>query len=106
MSNLPASFDELIQKHDKPVLVDFWAEWCGPCKMVSPVLQKLASEWKGRVTIIKINTEEKPQIAGKFGINSIPTLILFKNGREVQRVSGALPLQDMKSAFERFIKES
>ncbi|MDH5656409.1 MAG: thioredoxin [Spirochaetia bacterium] len=103
MNTLPTSFHELIQTHEKPILVDFWAEWCGPCKMVAPVLKDLASEWKDRVTIIKINTEEKPQIAGQFGIQSIPTLILFKNGKEIHRVSGALPFPAMKAAFQNFI---
>jgi thioredoxin 1 len=100
---LPKSFFELIETHDKPILVDFWAEWCGPCRMVGPVLKELSSEWKNRAVIIKINTDEKPDIAGKFGISSIPTLILFKNGKEVKRVSGALPLPQMRSAFESYL---
>lgn len=98
--NLPGSFEELIAGHDRPVLVDFWADWCGPCRMVAPVIQELAQEWKGRVTVIKINTDQKPHIAQKYGIQSLPTIALFKNGREVHRVSGALPKPALKSQFE------
>jgi thioredoxin len=101
--NLPKSFFELIKTHDLPVLVDFWAEWCGPCRMVAPVLKELSTEWKNKVTIIKINTDEKPQIAGNYGISSIPTLILFKKGEEVKRVSGALPIQQMRSTFGPYL---
>ncbi|MCB1137217.1 MAG: thioredoxin [Leptospiraceae bacterium] len=100
---MPASFDELIQKHNLPVLVDFWAPWCGPCKMVAPVLQELAGQWKGRITIIKINTDEKPDIAARFHITGIPTLILFKNGQPVHRISGALSLEQMKQQFQTFL---
>ncbi|MCA9003610.1 MAG: thioredoxin [Planctomycetes bacterium] len=100
---MPASFDELIQKHELPVLVDFWAPWCGPCKMVAPVLQELAGQWKGRITIIKINTDEKPDIAARFQITGIPTLILFKNGQPVHRISGALSLEQMKQQVQTFL---
>ena len=103
MSTMPASFDDLIRSHPQPILVDFWADWCQPCHMLAPVLKQLASEWKCRLTIIKINTEEKPQIAQRFGITGIPTLILFKNGQEVHRTSGALPLPALKQNFERFL---
>ena len=84
----PKSFETLLQTHDKPILVDFWAPWCGPCKMVAPELEKLAKDWKGKVSIIKVNTDEKQEIAGKYGISGIPTFILFKNGKEVHRISG------------------
>ena len=101
--SLPGSFDVLLKTHDKPILVDFWAEWCGPCKMLSPVLEQLAKEWKGRITVIKINTDQKPEISSRYNISGIPTVIMFKNGKEVLRISGALPLPALKSAFERFI---
>lgn len=100
---MPASFEDLIQKHDRPVLVDFWADWCGPCRMIAPALEELAGEWKGRVTIVKINTDEKPDIAQQHGITALPTLVLFKDGAELHRVRGALPKAALKSQFERFI---
>lgn len=100
---LPKSFFDLIATHDKPILVDFWAEWCGPCKMLSPVIQELAAQWKGKVTVIKINTDEKPDIARSYSITSVPTVILFKNGKEVKRIAGAMPLNQLKNSFESFI---
>lgn len=102
-TEMPKSFQELIQTHDKPLLVDFWADWCMPCKMLAPVLEKLAKEWKGKVTVIKIDTEEKPELASQYGIRGIPTLILFKNGREVKRTSGVMPLEALKKEYEIFI---
>lgn len=101
--NLPSSFEDLIATHPLPILVDFWADWCGPCRMVSPVVEQLAREWKGKVTVIKINTDEKQHIAASYQITGIPTIILFKNGKEVKRVSGALPYQALKSTFEPFL---
>lgn len=103
MENLPKTFDELINTHEKPILVDFWAEWCPPCKMLAPELEKLAKEWKDQVTIIKINTDEKQHLANRYQISGIPTLILFKDGQEVKRTSGAMPLQGLKSTFGSFL---
>jgi thioredoxin 1 len=102
-SSLPTAFDELLNSHDKPILADFWAEWCGPCKIMAPVLSELAKDWKGRLTIIKVDTEKKPDLANRFGITGIPTLILFKQGREVHRLSGALPLAPLKREFESYL---
>ena len=76
----PAEFDAFIASQDLPVLTDFWAEWCGPCKMMHPVLQELARDWKGRLKVIKVDTDKKPALAGRFQISAIPTLILFKGG--------------------------
>ncbi|NCN11545.1 MAG: thioredoxin [Leptospira sp.] len=100
---LPKSFNDLINQHDKPILVDFWAPWCGPCKMLGPELEKVAADWKDQLTIIKLNTDEKPEIANQFNITGIPTMILFKEGKEVHRVSGAMPKEQIKSKFKDFI---
>jgi thioredoxin 1 len=83
--------------------VDFWAPWCGPCKMLGPELEKVAADWKDQLTIIKLNTDEKPEIANQFNITGIPTMILFKDGKEVHRVSGAMPKEQIKSKFKDFI---
>ena len=75
-----ANFEEVVMKSDKPVLVDFWAEWCGPCKMIAPVLDELAKDYDGKLAIVKINVDENSASPAKFGIRGIPTLLLFKNG--------------------------
>jgi thioredoxin len=102
-STPPKDFDAFIRSQDKPVLVDFWAEWCGPCKAMAPILTDLARAWKGRITVIKVDTEAKPALASRFGISAIPTLILFKGGREVHRLSGAVPLEPLKREFEPYL---
>jgi thioredoxin 2 len=86
-----ADFDELVRQAPLPVLVDYWAEWCGPCRMVAPELEKLAKEREGRLVVAKVDTEALPDIASRFGIQSIPTMILFRGGQEAERLSGAMP---------------
>jgi thioredoxin 2 len=84
-------FDELVRDSPGPILVDFWAAWCGPCRTVAPELEKLARERAGTVIVAKVDTEQLPDVAGRFGIRSIPTMIVFRGGKEAARLSGAMP---------------
>lgn len=84
-----ANFKEVVNT-DKPVLVDFWAEWCGPCKMIAPVVEELAGEYQGKAVIGKLDVDSNPEISAKFGIRSIPTLLVFKNGEVVDKQVGAV----------------
>jgi thioredoxin 1 len=82
------NFEELIAS-DKPVLVDFWAEWCGPCRMVAPVVEELAGDYEGKATVAKLDVDSNPEVSVKYGIRSIPTLMFFKNGQVVDKIIGA-----------------
>ena len=95
------SFDSEIIDSDMPAMVDFWAEWCGPCKMVSPVVEELAGEYKGKIKMAKMDVDKNRQTPARFGIRNIPTLMLFKGGEEVNRIVGALP----KSSIEEELKK-
>jgi thioredoxin 1 len=86
-----ATFDEVVGSSEVPVLVDFWAEWCGPCKQIAPILEEIATEQAGKVTIAKLNIDENLDVTRRFEVMSIPTLLLFKDGQPVQRLIGAKP---------------
>jgi thioredoxin 1 len=95
MSALPnvsqADFASEVLQSDKPVLVDFWAEWCGPCRMLGPVVEKVATAYAGKVKVVKLNTDENPALGGEYHVSGIPCLILFKGGKPVDRIVGYVP---------------
>ncbi len=94
-----ATFEQEVLSSDKPVMVDFWAPWCGPCRAVAPILEELAGEYDGKLVVAKVNTDENQRFASQFGIMAIPTLIFFKDGKEVERIRGAGP----KSLYTGYI---
>jgi len=101
VSTTDASFDADVLQEESAVLVDFWAEWCGPCKMIAPVLDELATEYEGRVKIKKVNVDNNPEMPAKYGVRGIPSLLLFKNGEVVATVVGA----KTKSQLSAFLDE-
>jgi thioredoxin 1 len=107
MSALPdvsqATFQNQVLGADKPVLVDFWAPWCGPCRMLAPVVEKLAGQLGDRVSFVKLNTDENPTIAGQYGVSGIPCLILFKGGQAVDRIVGFVPEQQIRSMLDKHL---
>jgi thioredoxin 1 len=97
------TFDEQVIKGKGLILVDFWAEWCGPCRMVAPILEELAVEFEGQITVTKLNVDDNQGTAARFGIRSIPTILFFKDGSQVEQVIGALPKSAFKSKVQQHV---
>ena len=95
------SFETQVLNAEGPVLVDFWAEWCGPCKMIAPALEEIGAEFKGRVTVAKVNIDSNPEAPTKYGVRSIPTLIVSKGGKPVAQQMGAMPKSQLKAWVEK-----
>jgi thioredoxin 1 len=95
-----SSFKQDVLESDLPVLVDFWAEWCGPCHMIAPIVEQIAQDYQGRLKVGKLNVDENPQIAAQFGIRGIPTLLLFDKGKPVEQIIGAVPKAQIQTKLD------
>ena len=98
-----STFDKEVLQSEKPVLVDFWAEWCGPCRMVGPLVKEIGTEYEGRAVVAKVDVDTNPEISAKFGIRNIPTILFFKNGQIVDKQVGAVPKNVIASKLEAIL---
>ncbi len=98
-----ANFKQEVLESELPVLVDFWAPWCGPCRMVAPVVDEISEQYEGQVKVVKVNTDENPSVASQYGIRSIPTLMIFKGGQRVDMVVGAVPKTTLATTLEKHL---
>ncbi|MGQ0602713.1 MAG: thioredoxin [Anaerolineales bacterium] len=99
-----AAFEQAVLKSETPVIVDFWAPWCGPCRAVAPHLEKIANEYAGKVVVAKVNTDDNPEWAGRFGVQGIPTMLFVANGKVVYTQVGALPFGPLKMMVDKFLQ--
>lgn len=97
------NFDEQVIASEQPVMVDFWAEWCGPCHMIAPVVAEIAEEYKDRVTVGKLNVDENPGVAARYGVRSIPSILLFKDGQVSQQIVGAVPKTHLTEMLDQVL---
>jgi len=97
------AFEKSVLKSEVPVIVDFWAPWCGPCKMVAPILEKIAKEYDGKIIVAKVNTDENQEYAGRYGVQGIPTMLFFVDGKVLHRQVGAVPENVLKDTIDQFL---
>jgi len=98
-----SNFDELVLKSDKPVVVDFWAEWCGPCRMVGPIIEEISNEYTGRALVLKCDVDSNPGVAARYGIRNIPTILFFKDGKIADKQVGAVPKSNFVSKLNALL---